>query len=708
MNDAPGQGFGLVGVAPEATLGMYRIFGCSGGAPDDIIVSAMIQAVNDGADIISMSLGQLVYWEQATFYPDLIQSIIDNRVAVIAAAGNDGAEGPFALSAPALSPSAIAVGSVENKLLTTVYTATTDNDQPLDYVSVMPLVEDAPITVFLLGTGVGGPINSTISDGCYFPAWTAAEALINDPDHTAILIALDGFCSINAYVSLLDTIGITRIIYYPVDPSSPIIMSEPGTTDTYTIISLDYDTSQQILADISNTPSGASFVLNFRDTRVHDKINTAGDAMDYFSSIGPTIEMTQKPQLSAPGGNILATWPVSAGGYAVLSGTSMATPFAAGCYALLKSEHPKLSISELTSLLQSTSTPINGLDSKILSSTAHQGSGLVNAYGAVVADSIVSPPDLSFRDSSTPASQSITIKNTSKFPKSYQVAHEGASYMRRFSDFTSGTVGQYLRFHLLSEAMYATAAIDSTSFTLKPGQSKTITVTVSPPQELRPESLPTYSGYFKISSGTSDYVVPYIGVPYSRYDANYIARNTSDIVGVDLPSVTNDTTHPGEVNIGEYNFAYLNGSFPDDWMFPLIEWYVTQPTNFLRLEAVPVNTSFVPTYYGFDTSAVIETHDPDLSLLPGFLGVPTYGILVQFGIGTVPVDAINVLAWIYPYTFDTFGWAYPWLSDEEGNNIIMTSGDYRPLLRVLRYGGNDTNPDDYQSWLGPIVRANVE
>ena len=35
------------------------------------------------------------------------------------------------------------------------------------------------------------------------------------------------------------------------------------------------------------------------------------------------------------------------------------------------------------------------------------------------------------------------------------------------------------------------------------------------------------------------------------------------------------------------------------------------------------------------------------------------------------------------------------------------AGDYRPLLRSLRWGGNATDADDYESWLGPVIRATV-
>lgn len=38
----------FTGVAPNATLGMYRVFGCTGGTANDILIAAFIAAFNDG------------------------------------------------------------------------------------------------------------------------------------------------------------------------------------------------------------------------------------------------------------------------------------------------------------------------------------------------------------------------------------------------------------------------------------------------------------------------------------------------------------------------------------------------------------------------------------------------------------------------------------------------------------------------------------
>ena len=708
MSDPPNQGFGLVGVAPEATIGMYRVFGCEGDASDDVIMSAMQQAAEDGADLISLSIGELSYWESASPYVSFVENLVQSGVAVVAAAGNDGQLGPYSTSAPALSPDALSVGAVESVALTTVYTAQNSLRKSLDYVSVLPIIEDTPILVYQLGSGLGTPVNSTVADGCYIAAWPPAISAITDPEHTAILILLDGVCPIAAYEQYLLQIGATRLIFYTDDPSAPIIMPEPGSTGNYTYIFLDYQASQQITMEFSTLRQGQSYTLSFHDREVHDVVNTAGGAIDYFSTIGPTVEMTQKPQLSAPGGNILSTWPTIAGGYAVLSGTSMATPFVAGVYALLKSQRPNLSIAELTAILQSTSVPLKSWGSSILSSTAQQGGGLINAYNAINSDLAIFPSQLSFRDGTSPEPQTITVTNTGKNSQTYTVSHEGAAYISLFNDFTGGTGSSLLTFELVNQAEYASAKFSHTTFTLRPGQTVSIQIQVTPPSDVLAHSQPTYSGFIKIQSSKTTFVVPYIGVPYDRYSAQYLDLDTVQAIGYPTPSVTVGLNYSPEINIANYTFYYLNGTAPPNVAFPNIYWTILQPSNFMRLELVPANSTFEPTYYGFDRNISIDIEQPNVSVTPGFLDVPSYGILAEWGIGEVPVQINdNIIPSPQPYNVGGYGIGYPYISSENATIVYLTSGDYRPLLRVLRYGGNGTNPADYESWLGPVIRANI-
>ena len=56
--------FGFTGAAPDVTLGAYRVFGCGGSAGNDVLIAAYNQAYEDGADIITASIGGPSGWSE--------------------------------------------------------------------------------------------------------------------------------------------------------------------------------------------------------------------------------------------------------------------------------------------------------------------------------------------------------------------------------------------------------------------------------------------------------------------------------------------------------------------------------------------------------------------------------------------------------------------------------------------------------------------
>jgi subtilisin family serine protease len=103
----------------------------------------------------------------------------------------------------------------------------------------------------------------------------------------------------------------------------------------------------------------------------------ANDALTYFSAHGPSpLTGNVKPDVSAPGLNINSSAP--GGAYRIMSGTSMATPHAAGLAALLLQASPGLSIADTFFVITSTAVP--------LSTTVpnnDSGWGRLDAYAAV-------------------------------------------------------------------------------------------------------------------------------------------------------------------------------------------------------------------------------------------------------------------------------------------------------------------------------------
>lgn len=64
MNDPDTSGFGLRGVAPEASLYCYRIFACNGATTTEIVILALQRAAKDGMDLTSNSWGAGIPWEE--------------------------------------------------------------------------------------------------------------------------------------------------------------------------------------------------------------------------------------------------------------------------------------------------------------------------------------------------------------------------------------------------------------------------------------------------------------------------------------------------------------------------------------------------------------------------------------------------------------------------------------------------------------------
>jgi subtilisin family serine protease len=108
----------ISGVAPKAWLGSYKVFGTPGvnsGATDDAILKAIDDAVADGMDVISLSLGTDL---PMRFGDDPEVEALENAaslgVIVVASAGNNGPD-PATIGSPASGLSVIAVGASNNE-----------------------------------------------------------------------------------------------------------------------------------------------------------------------------------------------------------------------------------------------------------------------------------------------------------------------------------------------------------------------------------------------------------------------------------------------------------------------------------------------------------------------------------------------------------------------------------------------------------------
>ncbi len=117
-------------------------------------------------------------------------------------------------------------------------------------------------------------------------------------------------------------------------------------------------------------PSGYSNIISVAST-------ASNDVKAYYSSYGIACDISSPGGDSEVDGGLLSTIP---GGYASFQGTSMASPFAAGLTALIKSQHPEWTRERVTQQLLATCDNIDQENPNYINKL---GAGRINAYRAL-------------------------------------------------------------------------------------------------------------------------------------------------------------------------------------------------------------------------------------------------------------------------------------------------------------------------------------
>jgi subtilisin family serine protease len=118
---------------------------------------------------------------------------------------------------------------------------------------------------------------------------------------------------------------------------------------------------------------------------------TSADRVSSFSSLGPTVNGDRKPDIAAPGSDIVSAGYLGDKRYATMSGTSMSCPHAAGLTALILSQFGELEYDEVKKILEDGAVAHNAAVAQTcggISNSArpnnHVGHGRVNAVNSVL------------------------------------------------------------------------------------------------------------------------------------------------------------------------------------------------------------------------------------------------------------------------------------------------------------------------------------
>ncbi|SEU23231.1 S8 family serine peptidase [Paenibacillus sp. NFR01] len=385
---ANGVDYAALGVAPGVELYSYRVLGPYGSGANSGIIAGIDKAVQDGMDVINLSLGSKLNDPLDPTSIAINNAMLAGVVSVIAA-GNDGPKAST-LGTPGASALGITVGA---------------SSVPIHIPTVTASVYDAAVSA------AGDDESATVTDTVYQPLTMKlfGEEFNYEPSSivgTELEVVYAGLgkaedftgLDVNGKVALIarGEIGLNVKIKNAAKAGAAAALIYNNTTgyiDNYLGEASGFIPTFQILqADGESLKKMAKPYIRFTDAS--DTLSQ-GDALADFSSRGPVAGTDDiKPDLVAPGVAIFSTYPVYMNdpvnqsnydiAYTRMSGTSMATPHVAGIAALILQKHPNYTPFDVKAALMNTS-----VDLYKDYSVYEVGAGRVDAYRAVHADTTV-------------------------------------------------------------------------------------------------------------------------------------------------------------------------------------------------------------------------------------------------------------------------------------------------------------------------------
>ena len=498
----PAEG-GVRGVAPGVTFGAYRVFGCNGSTDTDIMLAAMEMALDDGMDVLNMSVGAgFASWPE---YPTAVASdnLTDAGMVVVASIGNDGELGTWSAGAPGVSNSAIGVASYDNTTFTTNMFRTSPDDASYAYT-----------------TASGSPTAPTTGGApLALPAEGEEEAC--DPltgDFTdQIVVVSRGTCAFyDKAVNVQDT-GAAGVVLHNNEPGLINPTVEGEVEITIPVVSVSLESGMAITEAVA---ADEATDLVWTDETVTQP-NPTGGLVSSFSSYGMTADLKLKPDLGAPGGQIWSTIPLENGGYGSMSGTSMSSPHVAGAAALMLEARDDLAPAQVKELMQNTADPklwALAPDHGYLGPVIRQGGGLLDIDDAILSTVAASPGALNLGESEAGlSSQTVTLTNSGDSAVTYTLSYEDT--VATYGDPTNPTFG------------YAPSQVDLPSeVTVAAGEQATFEVTIAPNPGLEQAQ---YGGYVTLTPAEGE---P-LRIPYAGFAGDYQSLPLMTDIGYGLPTL---------------------------------------------------------------------------------------------------------------------------------------------------------------------------
>ncbi|MES5864759.1 S8 family serine peptidase [Bacillus cereus group sp. RP32] len=387
----------IKGVAPNASILAYRVMNDGGTGTTDDIIQGIERAIQDGADVLNLSLGQDLN------VPDQPVTMTLERAAklgvtAVVSNGNDGPK-PWSVDAPGNASSVISVGASTVSIPFPTFQVAGSNKS----------YQGLPLSKADFQVGNDAQL-------VYVGYGNSSDYAKQDVKGKFALV-LQGTSSTLVKAEQAKQAGAIGVLLISNEKEINIMPEYFGREE----IALP-------VMQLSNT-NGEELKNLITKRKKNIKIGQPNktELIGNFSSRGPSQgSWLIKPDVVAPGVQITSTVP--RGGYESHNGTSMAAPQVAGAVALLRQMHPDWTTEQLKSALANTAKTLKDVNENTYPVMA-QGSGLINIPKAAQTDALVKPNNVSFglikpNSGKVKLTQNITLQNLSNKKKNFSTRIE--------------------------------------------------------------------------------------------------------------------------------------------------------------------------------------------------------------------------------------------------------------------------------------------
>ena len=379
------------GVAPGAKLYAIKVFGKTGSTSDAVVLAALEYAANpsgnrnpnDHLDLVNLSLGS-PFGMPYRLYDEAIANIVKIGMLPVVSAGNSG-NFPYVVGSPSTSAGALSVASsidyMEHNWKFKAVLFKTPKEEIIAKAVESPMAKPLDSVGNLTGKLVYiGFANQELSA-------EQKRALLGN----VALIDRGGGVPFFDILKCAADAGATGVVVASHIDGEPISMGGQAEKPfEIPAVMISKAVGIKLKKALMNHEEPT---IQFKTPQVIEEPSII-DTLSSFSSRGPrSFDAAIKPEIAAPGTQIISAQMGSGFKGVTMSGTSMAAPHAAGCVALFKQFHPDWATEQIKSALMANSLTLRDRSAREYS-IASQGAGRIEIFNALHTQLTTSPAAL--------------------------------------------------------------------------------------------------------------------------------------------------------------------------------------------------------------------------------------------------------------------------------------------------------------------------